>query len=43
MTCIKVHEIRDLFWDGIPNRGASWLREAPIQTTWARVVLVPAF
>ncbi|RZB66693.1 Chloride channel protein CLC-e isoform B [Glycine soja] len=38
-----VHEIRDLFWDGIPNRGASWLREAPIQTTWARVVLVPAF
>ncbi|XP_027939943.1 chloride channel protein CLC-e isoform X3 [Vigna unguiculata] len=38
-----VHEIRDLFWDGIPNRGASWLREAPIETTWARVVLVPAF
>ncbi|KAK7371773.1 hypothetical protein VNO80_05138 [Phaseolus coccineus] len=38
-----VHEIRDFFWDGIPNRGASWLREAPIQTTWARVVLVPAF
>ena len=32
-----------MFWDGIPNRGASWLREAPIETTWARVVLVPAF
>ncbi|KAL2332575.1 hypothetical protein Fmac_020156 [Flemingia macrophylla] len=38
-----VHEIRDLFWDGIPNRGASWLREAPIEATWTRVVLVPAF
>ncbi|CAJ1971654.1 unnamed protein product [Sphenostylis stenocarpa] len=38
-----VHEIRDLFWDGIPNRGASWLREAPMETTRARVVLVPAF
>ncbi|RDY12065.1 Chloride channel protein CLC-e, partial [Mucuna pruriens] len=38
-----VHEIRDLLWDGIPDRGASWLREAPIQATWARVVLVPAF
>ncbi|TKY57565.1 Chloride channel protein CLC-e [Spatholobus suberectus] len=37
-----VHEIRDLFWDGIPNRGASWLREEPIQATWTRVVLVPA-
>ncbi|XP_061367374.1 chloride channel protein CLC-e [Gastrolobium bilobum] len=38
-----VHEIRDLFWDGIPSRGASWLREAPIQGTWTRVILVPAF
>ncbi|XP_027332163.1 chloride channel protein CLC-e isoform X2 [Abrus precatorius] len=38
-----VHEIRDLFWDGIPYRGASWLREAPIQETWTRVILVPTF
>ncbi|CAI8587199.1 unnamed protein product [Vicia faba] len=38
-----VHEIRDLSWDGIPDRGASWLREAPIQDTWKRVILVPAF
>ncbi|GAU46677.1 hypothetical protein TSUD_254430 [Trifolium subterraneum] len=38
-----VHEIRDLFWDGIPDRGASWLREAPIEETWKRVILVPAF
>lgn len=38
-----VHEIRDLFWDGIPNRGASWLRETPIEATWTRIVLVPAF
>lgn len=38
-----VHEIRDFFWDGIPYRGASWLREAPIQETWTRVILVPAF
>ncbi|XP_058753034.1 chloride channel protein CLC-e [Vicia villosa] len=38
-----VHEIRDLSWDGIPDRGASWLREAPIQETWKRVILVPAF
>ena len=37
----KVHEIRDLFWDGIPYRGASWLREEPIQEIWKRVILVP--
>lgn len=40
---IQVHEIRDLFWDGIPYRGASWLRETPIEVTWKRVILVPAF
>ena len=40
---MQVHEIRDLLWDGIPDRGASWLREAPIQETWKRVILVPAF
>ncbi|XP_019460189.1 PREDICTED: chloride channel protein CLC-e isoform X2 [Lupinus angustifolius] len=38
-----VHEIRDFVWDGIPSRGASWLREAPIQETWTRVILVPTF
>ncbi|MED6173219.1 hypothetical protein PIB30_057203 [Stylosanthes scabra] len=38
-----VHGIRDLFWDGIPSRGASWLREEPIEATWTRVILVPAF
>ncbi|KAJ4749422.1 Chloride channel protein [Rhynchospora pubera] len=38
-----VHEIRDLTWDGIPLRGASWLREEPIQHIWQRVVFVPAF
>lgn len=37
-----VHEIRDFFWDGIPARGASWLREEPLQSTWTRVILVPA-
>ncbi|KAF4373927.1 hypothetical protein F8388_007833, partial [Cannabis sativa] len=37
-----VHEIRDLFWDGQPHRGASWVREEPIQDIWKRVVLVPA-
>ncbi|WCJ28609.1 H(+)/Cl(-) exchange transporter ClcA [Euphorbia peplus] len=37
-----VHEIRDTFWDGIPYRGASWLREEPIDSIWVRVVLVPA-
>ncbi|KAL5988437.1 hypothetical protein ACLOJK_036201 [Asimina triloba] len=36
-----VHEIRDLFWDGIPARGASWLREEPIGEIWQRVILVP--
>ncbi|KAF9621205.1 hypothetical protein IFM89_016699 [Coptis chinensis] len=36
-----VHEIRDIFWDGIPSRGASWLREEPIQDTWKQVILVP--
>ncbi|OVA15769.1 CBS domain [Macleaya cordata] len=36
-----VHELRDFFWDEIPSRGASWLREKPIQETWIRVILVP--
>lgn len=39
----KVHEIRDLFWDGIPYLGASWLREEPIEDIWKRVILVPTF
>ncbi|XP_073284304.1 uncharacterized protein [Primulina huaijiensis] len=38
-----VHEIRDLCWDGIPNQGASWLREEPLEAKWARVIFVPAF
>ncbi|XP_047334001.1 chloride channel protein CLC-e isoform X2 [Impatiens glandulifera] len=38
---ISVHELRDLFWDGIPYRGASWLREEPIEAIWQRVVAVP--
>ncbi|XP_065852503.1 chloride channel protein CLC-e [Euphorbia lathyris] len=37
-----VHEIRDTFWDGIPYRGASWLREEPLDSIWIRVVFVPA-
>ncbi|KAK4340534.1 hypothetical protein RND71_041996 [Anisodus tanguticus] len=37
-----VHEIRDFCWDGIPSRGASWLREEPIGVKWQRVILVPA-
>lgn len=37
-----VHEIRDFFWDGIPDRGASWLRGESLQSTWLRVILVPA-
>ncbi|XVF01686.1 hypothetical protein REPUB_Repub04eG0109800 [Reevesia pubescens] len=37
-----VHEIRDFFWDGIPYRGASWLREEPLDSVWTRVILVPA-
>ncbi|XP_068648432.1 chloride channel protein CLC-e [Aristolochia californica] len=36
-----VHEIRDFFWDGIPSRGASWLREEPLSGIWPRVILVP--
>ncbi|KAL5673962.1 hypothetical protein ACJX0J_018268, partial [Zea mays] len=36
-----VHEIRDVFWDGIPLRGASWLREEPIGEVWQRVIFVP--
>ncbi|XP_072990952.1 chloride channel protein CLC-e [Typha latifolia] len=36
-----VHEIRDIFWDGIPSRGASWLREEPLEEIWQRVILVP--
>ncbi|XP_075504945.1 chloride channel protein CLC-e [Primulina tabacum] len=38
-----VHEIRDLCWDEIPNQGASWLREQPLEAKWARVIFVPAF
>ncbi|EAY75527.1 hypothetical protein OsI_03432 [Oryza sativa Indica Group] len=38
---LSVHEIRDLFWDGIPLRGASWLREESIGEIWQRVILVP--
>ncbi|KAM5562869.1 chloride channel protein CLC-e [Rosa sericea] len=38
----SVHEIREVFWDGIPQRGASWLREEPITDMWQRVILVPA-
>ncbi|KAK2984474.1 hypothetical protein RJ640_026961 [Escallonia rubra] len=38
----RVHEIRDLCWDGIPYRGASWLREGPVEVIWGRVILVPA-
>ncbi|XP_015571860.2 chloride channel protein CLC-e isoform X1 [Ricinus communis] len=37
-----VHEIRDIFWDGIPYRGASWLREEPLDSIWIRVIFVPA-
>ncbi|KAH6770470.1 chloride channel E [Perilla frutescens var. hirtella] len=37
-----VHEIRELSWGEIPVRGASWLREQPLETKWQRVVLVPA-
>ncbi|KAG6415893.1 hypothetical protein SASPL_123312 [Salvia splendens] len=37
-----VHEICDLSWGEIPARGATWLREEPIETKWGRVVLVPA-
>ncbi|KAL8260814.1 hypothetical protein R6Q59_024863 [Mikania micrantha] len=37
-----VHEIRDVCWDGIPSRGASWLRELPHENaSWARIVLIP--
>ena len=39
---MKVHEIREFCWDGIPSRGASWLREEPIQLIWKQVILVPA-
>lgn len=34
--------MRDFCWDGIPSRGASWLREEPIGAIWQRVILVPA-
>ncbi|XP_010927485.2 chloride channel protein CLC-e [Elaeis guineensis] len=36
-----VHEIRDFFWDGLPSRGTSWLREEPLEEVWQKVVLVP--
>ncbi|XP_024977468.1 chloride channel protein CLC-e isoform X3 [Cynara cardunculus var. scolymus] len=36
-----VQEIRDLCWDGIPSRGASWLRELPYENTWEHIILIP--
>ncbi|CDP19147.1 unnamed protein product [Coffea canephora] len=39
---IAVDEIRHVFWDGIPDRGASWLREEPIGVKWGHVILIPA-
>ncbi|XP_058201942.1 chloride channel protein CLC-e isoform X2 [Rhododendron vialii] len=36
-----VHEIRDFFWDGLPSRGASWLRDEPVEVVWVRVITVP--
>ncbi|XP_023747967.1 chloride channel protein CLC-e [Lactuca sativa] len=36
-----VHEIRDICWDGIPSRGASWLRELPHEKMWMRIILIP--
>lgn len=36
-----VHSLRDFSWDGIPDRGASWLRDAPIGSVWLRVIFVP--
>ncbi|XP_038996002.1 chloride channel protein CLC-e-like [Hibiscus syriacus] len=37
-----VHEIRNFFWDRIPSRGASWLREEPLDPVWVRVISAPA-
>ncbi|KAF6160892.1 hypothetical protein GIB67_025427 [Kingdonia uniflora] len=36
-----VHELRDIFWDGFPSRGASWVREQPLQDSWERLIFVP--
>ncbi|XP_026389635.1 chloride channel protein CLC-e-like [Papaver somniferum] len=36
-----VHELRDILWDGFPSRGATWLRQQPIEDRWVRVILVP--
>ncbi|KAI3964212.1 hypothetical protein MKX01_025022 [Papaver californicum] len=38
---ITVHELRDILWDGFPSRGATWLRQQPIEDIWVRVILVP--
>lgn len=36
-----VHELRDISWDRVLDRGASWLREEPIEKTWRRTIFVP--
>ncbi|XP_048491850.1 chloride channel protein CLC-e isoform X2 [Beta vulgaris subsp. vulgaris] len=36
-----VHELRDFCWDGVLYRGASWLREEPLEKTWKRTIFVP--
>lgn len=37
-----VHELREISWDGVVDRGASWLREEPLEKTWQRTIFVPA-
>ncbi|KAH9303009.1 hypothetical protein KI387_014592, partial [Taxus chinensis] len=39
---LAVHDIRDLFWDGIPSSGTSWLREQPLEQKWQRILFTPA-
>ncbi|KAI3964019.1 hypothetical protein MKX01_014300 [Papaver californicum] len=38
---ITVRELRDILWDGFPSRGATWLRQQPLEDIWVRVILVP--
>ncbi|XP_057814939.2 chloride channel protein CLC-e isoform X2 [Cryptomeria japonica] len=39
---LAVHEIRDLFWDGIPSSGASWLRDQTLEQKWKIILFTPA-
>ncbi|KAL3700990.1 hypothetical protein R1sor_019012 [Riccia sorocarpa] len=38
---LAVHEIHDIVFKGIPESGAPWLRDQPLESIWQQIVFVP--